>query len=472
MDNPLPPLFVDCPLKKYFFATSLSESAISELILDSLSINTSLGSRFDLTPCEKLRTFFEQEVLMSGKTYMADKSSSEDGLDSEDSSGIEDLSSKEAEVGCGSAEDIALSVSCPDNVQVNVTEDLVSILSDLLDGKCTARWGRGKAKGSERISITNKLGTNMEAEYSIIQNGKSRVLSRFEENLAVEDTTSSEDEEHYDDLLLPWSRLINITAGKFHGFEDCLKADLDELTKLISLHSFTLVVDGFEPVSMLLPRSTCCATVQLTAKKDDDDNKAFTANDTVSARITSVVDGSVQEICISSTSQLRNLTDQSLIIYADSEDENWKKSMNCSVENPFDSLVKLKEMLPGDTYSMPLFLSSQAKLYVKPADNKYNTSLEYIDLAGTELEDFVILSSTSNMSLPTILLKASFFTEDDQTGFTIEPFWRLVNNLPFKLSLFTQVSQDSKLFCIIVFVDLVISLGKPQKKVFFQCKVH
>ena len=83
--------------------------------------------------------------------------------------------------------------------------------------------------------------------------------------------------------------------------------------------------------------------------------------------------GQKQTILLSSTKALLNKTNKSISVYVQSYNCHWRKQNGSkSAENPFEPNIKLTEIAPGKMYFLPLGLTKDAKLYLKPKDMKYN----------------------------------------------------------------------------------------------------
>ena len=81
--------------------------------------------------------------------------------------------------------------------------------------------------------------------------------------------------------------------------------------------------------------------------------------------------GQKQRLEISSPYIIENKTNIDISLYVHSSSPHWTKLNNFkSVDNPFEQNIKLTEIAPGTEYHLPLGLSKEAKLFLKPKDIK------------------------------------------------------------------------------------------------------
>ena len=82
--------------------------------------------------------------------------------------------------------------------------------------------------------------------------------------------------------------------------------------------------------------------------------------------------GQKQNIQLSSTKTLQNNTNLHISVYVQSSNKLWDvQNRSKSAENPFEQNTKLTEIAPGKLYYLPIGLTKDAKLFLKPKDMKY-----------------------------------------------------------------------------------------------------
>ena len=94
-------------------------------------------------------------------------------------------------------------------------------------------------------------------------------------------------------------------------------------------------------------------------------------HDTYPFLLSSSFTGLQQEIQLKSCLSVQNKTSFTLTIYVESDNLHWRKSnKNLQLNNPFSSNVKLTELPAGAAYSLPVSLTKEAKLFLKPSNPK------------------------------------------------------------------------------------------------------
>ena len=124
----------------------------------------------------------------------------------------------------------------------------------------------------------------------------------------------------------------------------------------------SLVISDFQPIKVLLPRTSGRKTLHLTSEIDQE-KYPFT--------LSTFFHGAKQEILLESTTMIENMTDMSLGIYVQSDNLHWQM-LGCaqSSDNPFEVGVKLTELHSHSMYNVPVALSKQAEFYIKPTDQR------------------------------------------------------------------------------------------------------
>ena len=118
----------------------------------------------------------------------------------------------------------------------------------------------------------------------------------------------------------------------------------------------------FQPVKILLPKREEERILSLNSELD---------HDTYSFLLSSSFIGQQQQIELKSCLSVQNKTSFTLTIYVESDNLHWSKSnRDLQQNNPFARNVKLTELCPGATYSLPICLTKEAKIFVKPANIK------------------------------------------------------------------------------------------------------
>ena len=94
-------------------------------------------------------------------------------------------------------------------------------------------------------------------------------------------------------------------------------------------------------------------------------------HDTYSFLLSSSFTGGQQQIGLRSCLSVQNKTSFSLTIYVESDNLHWSKlNQDLQQNNPFSRNVKLTELGPGAAYSLPVCLTKEAKIFLKPANSK------------------------------------------------------------------------------------------------------
>ena len=116
----------------------------------------------------------------------------------------------------------------------------------------------------------------------------------------------------------------------------------------------------FQALKVLLPNRTSSTVLHVTSDIDftkyhfNLSSKSFGENQ--------------QEIILESLVNIENYTDKVLGLYVQSENLHWQciNNKNRLQENPFQHCSKLVELMPKQSYHVPLVLTKDAKFYIKP----------------------------------------------------------------------------------------------------------
>ena len=122
---------------------------------------------------------------------------------------------------------------------------------------------------------------------------------------------------------------------------------------------FTL---DFHPIQVLTPKRPTSQVLHLISELD---------GESYPFKLECEYVGQKQKIMVSSPQVLQNKTNRNLSVYVQSLNPHWaRQNGSKSVDNPFEQNIKLTEIAPGKTYYLPLGLTKDAKLYLKPKDMK------------------------------------------------------------------------------------------------------
>ena len=153
--------------------------------------------------------------------------------------------------------------------------------------------------------------------------------------------------------------------------------DVAELTKIVTSNMLKLDIEGtyskyffffilflldFQPMQVLTPKRPTTKILHLISELD---------HESYPFKLECKFVGQKQKIMLSSPHVLENKTNINISVYVQSSNEHWTKlNGSKSVDNPFEQNTKLTEIAPGKIYYLPLGLTKDAKLYLKPKDIK------------------------------------------------------------------------------------------------------
>ena len=127
-------------------------------------------------------------------------------------------------------------------------------------------------------------------------------------------------------------------------------------------HYFLISCIDFQPMKILLPKREEERMLRLNSEVD---------HDTYPFLLSSSFTGLQQQIQLKSCLSVQNKTSFTLIIYVESDNLHWRKSnKNLQLNNPFSSNIKLTEIPAGAAYSLPVCLTKEANLFLKPSNTK------------------------------------------------------------------------------------------------------
>ena len=123
----------------------------------------------------------------------------------------------------------SLILDIKDHLDFNVSTSLLSHLKGELSGQ-----------NLKRASICNYLGHGAEIKYTQLQGGQEEVIMTIPDT----DPDNSSEEEHEDNIDVPWKRRSLEKSFVFNGFEEAATDDVHELTKVITSHNLYIDVIG------------------------------------------------------------------------------------------------------------------------------------------------------------------------------------------------------------------------------------
>ena len=323
-----------------------------------------------ITPAEKIRFYYRSSVMRPETTHIEteDEQSEESRTDDSTNSNIQSRSLV-SDVKVNNLQR-TLILEVKDHLVINVSRSSLSYM-------------RGESwKNLEKDWIRNCLGHGAEMKYTQLQSGKEDIIMAVPDKETAGDSSEEESE---DSSVVPWRRCRNDKNLAFTGFEEAGTDDVNELTRVITAHNLYIDVIDFQPLKVLLPKTTGKATLLLTSEID---------NDKYPFNVSSVFKGERQEISLESTTLVTNMTSMELSLYVESENLHWQL-LSCAKasDNPFEIGVKLTELHSHTSYYIPLVLSKQAKFYIKPKDQKHSVSEKFFTNSQQFEDNFIFCSS-------------------------------------------------------------------------------
>ena len=141
-----------------------------------------------------------------------------------------------------------------------------------------------------------------------------------------------------------------------------LKVDIDGIWNILMNNFDIFYYEGFHPLEVLTPARPTMQILRLVSDLDGESYPFQLKCDYV---------GQKQNIMLASTKMLHNKTSKHVSVYVQSSNLHWSQHKESTVvENPFEQNIKLTEIAPGETYHLPLGLTKDANLFLKPKDMK------------------------------------------------------------------------------------------------------
>ena len=374
---------------------------------EAKSISSLFANKVDMNPEEILSSYFESEIL----TKKDDKCSfnNSEGLEENGKNNLFNSQRRKT---------LTCNIVCKDTVVFNISSQLLFSISNF------GSFVQTSHKSSSHTVIHNFLGVDAHARYTEIMKDQETTLAVLEPFQENDEGTSSDEEELYDDLLIPWCKLIPWDKlgikNYFDGFEQSLHSSIDDITKAVTSNYFYLKVESFEELQVLLPKTNSFRCFVL--KSEDKFKTEFTVEVLTGFNLGRF------EITLKSSTSIINQTRFCLVLYVDSV--NIFKSGKSS-DNPFESQCKVTELGPNDKFYVPLFLQENAQFYLKLKNNKtHGLSYPAFSLQNTEFEDVKVSCRGDGIVEPiTVRVHRDF----KSTRFIIHPTFYIQNSLGSKI---------------------------------------
>ena len=379
---------------------------------------------------EKLCTYFESEVLSESKDMVSKDISTHSNSESEDS----EVTDRKKRSCLSNQKAVTYSIVCNDKLEINIHHQLLQNISSTTISK------HGVQNSSNEIKIMNHLGMIAEANYTEFQTEHEKILAVLEPWQENDNSTSSDEDEQYDDLLVPWCKLVpwdKVGAQHcFEGFEESLNTSIDKLTSIVTSNYLYLKIDGFESLRVLLPRVNYQGFFVL--------KPVIQSTTEYMVQICSNFQAGYQEINLASKTSITNKTSYHLIIYVESDNYFWKNIMGTMSDNPFEGQLKLAVIRPGEEFYVPFFLQEETKFYVRPQSKEmYSISYPAFTSESTQFEKMKIscyIEGKSGEFRLQVQKETSCISK-----FVISPVFYVLNNLHTQVHIKSAGKTEIKL---------------------------